>query len=212
MFAAVLAGGENTRYPITKGFIEIEGRRLIDSAVSALGGLPFFSGRVVVSTNEPEKYFYLRVPLIGDVYAARGPMTGIFSVLRATGASWVFVAACDMPFINMGLVLKMASMLDKKGSFDVLSPLWRGWPEPLLSFYSSRCLGEMEKRILAGKTGLQEFLNDVPVSYLAEADVRRIDPEGASFVNINTEGDFRNAVALLKQGKPGPTEAGICSD
>jgi len=46
----------------------------------------------------PERYFSFGLPMVGDVRNARSPMTGILSVLIATGEEAVFVVACDMPF------------------------------------------------------------------------------------------------------------------
>ncbi|MDA8324598.1 MAG: molybdenum cofactor guanylyltransferase, partial [Nitrospiraceae bacterium] len=109
MLAVVLAGGENRRLPITKGLIEIGGKRLIETLLAALSGL---FGDLAISTNEPEKYYYLGVPLIGDVYPVRGPMTGIFSALSFYSGRFgdAFFTACDMPFINMGLASRLAAM------------------------------------------------------------------------------------------------------
>jgi molybdopterin-guanine dinucleotide biosynthesis protein A len=38
--------------------------------------------------------------------------------------------------------------------------------------------------------GLREFLKKIEVLYISEDEVRAIDPEGRSFVNINTVEDY----------------------
>lgn len=214
MLAIVLAGGENRRLPVTKSFINIGGRRLIEGLLSTLGG---FFDRLAISTNEPEKYFYLGVPLIGDVYPVRGPMTGIFSALSfysaggpgsAGGAEHdAFFIACDMPFVNMGLVAGLAGMREKKSrpGYDAIVPMWKGRPEPLFAFYSSACLPMMEKKLAAGQTGLREFLADKKTctSYLDEKKVREVDPEGFSFININTGEDLEAATAVAEAARAG---------
>jgi len=193
MLAAILAGGENTRFPAPKAFIEIGGIKIIEKALSVLKGI---FGEVVISTNEPERYFYLGVPLIGDVYNVRGPMTGIFSVFSATGAPEVFTVACDMPFINPELIKALTKK--KKTGFDAVIPVWKGSPEPLFAFYSANCAPKMERRILQCRTrqcrtGLQDFLSEIDVLYMDEDEVGAIDPGGRSFMNINTPEDLKRA-------------------
>ncbi len=208
MLAVVLAGGENRRLPITKGLIEIGGKRLIETLLAALSGL---FGDLAISTNEPEKYYYLGVPLIGDVYPVRGPMTGIFSALSFYSGRFgdAFFTACDMPFINMGLASRLAAMRqggEGDGGWEAVAPMWKGRPEPLFAFYSSRGLPSMERRLLAGKTSLRDFLADgARTLYLDERDVRVVDPQGFSFININTAEDLEAASHLaLQNGKGGP--------
>jgi molybdopterin-guanine dinucleotide biosynthesis protein A len=201
MFAAILSGGENTRFPQTKGFIELGGKKIIENSLEVLRGI---FGQVVISTNEPEKYFYLGAPLIGDIYPPQGPMTGIFSVLKATGAEDIFVISCDMPFIN-GELIKALIKEKKSGTgaphLDAIVPLWRGRPEPLFAIYSAGCAGVLEKRILEGRAGLQLFLSEINVLYMEEDYVRAIDPGGRSFVNINTPEDLDKAKALITEEK-----------
>ncbi|MDA8086963.1 MAG: molybdenum cofactor guanylyltransferase [Nitrospiraceae bacterium] len=198
MLAVVLAGGENRRLPVTKGLVEIGGKRLIEGILAALSGS--FSS-LAVSTNEPEKYYYLGVPLIGDVYPVQGPMTGIFSALSLYRGSEsdAFFVACDMPFIRPGLVSRMAAIRRSSGGaegWDAIAPVWKGRPEPLFAFYSARGLPSMEGRLTAGKTALREFLADSGTVLLDEREVAGVDPDGLSFININTGEDLEAALAL----------------
>jgi molybdopterin-guanine dinucleotide biosynthesis protein A len=48
----------------------------------------------------------------------------------------------------------------------------------------------MEDSIRKGMRGLREFLKKIEVLYISEDEVRAIDPEGRSFVNINTVEDY----------------------
>jgi molybdopterin-guanine dinucleotide biosynthesis protein A len=49
----------------------------------------------------------------------------------------------------------------------------------------------MEESIRNGQMSLQNFLGRINVLYIDEEDVRRRDPEGRSFVNINTLEDYQ---------------------
>jgi molybdopterin-guanine dinucleotide biosynthesis protein A len=183
MVSAVLAGGKNTRLPFPKGLMEVKGRRLVESSVRILGEI---TGHVVISTNAPERYFNLGVPLIGDVVESRGPISGILSVLLSTGAEEAFFIACDMPFIKTELI---RYIIDRR-SGDATVPVFGGRPEPLFAVYSRKVAGVFEERIIDGGSSLVEAIKGLDVRYIEEDEVRRIDPEGRSFININTIEDY----------------------
>ena len=186
MDALILAGGENKRIPLIKGFLEIRNRKIIETNIELLKSI--FS-RVILSVNHPELYFYLGLPMIGDVVDSRGPMTGILSVFMNTESADIFVTACDMPYINAILIKYMVEKYNDK--FDALIPLYDGKPQPLFGIYAKRISGLMEQRIRAGKKSLLDFLKTINVRYINEEEVRNIDPEGRSFVNINTFKDYQ---------------------
>ncbi len=192
MTAAILSGGENTRIPVLKGFLEVGGRTILARSLEMLKKL--FRG-VVISTNMPERYFSFGVPLIGDIRDERGPMTGILSLLAATGDESVFIVACDMPYINKELIRYIVDCSKRHGArskvqADAVMPVFRGRPEPLLGIYSRSAIMVLEEEVRKGKRGIQETLTKLNVLYIPDEEVRRIDPEGLSFVNINTLNDY----------------------
>ncbi len=184
--ALILAGGENTRIPVPKGLLTVQGRRIIDRNAEILGEL---FDRVYVSTNAPEKYFSTGLHLIGDRLEGKGPMVGICTVLLIPGVASVFVTACDMPFINVILIQYLTGIWSER--VDALVPVYRGKPEPLFGIYSRRIAPAMEKSIRKGDRSLQAFLDTVGVRYVAEEEIRKRDPEGKSFVNINTLEEYQ---------------------
>ncbi|GBD97302.1 putative molybdenum cofactor guanylyltransferase [bacterium BMS3Abin06] len=197
---AILAGGENTRMPVLKAFIEVEGQRLIERNLKIMKQL--FS-EVFIVTNRPETYSYLGVPMLGDTYNTRGPMTGIFTSLLNSSNPWVFISACDMPFVNECLIRYMAS---GRNNFDAIVPespllskgghrggkkrLRRDYTEPLFAFYSKKLLLSMEKSVISANKSLRDFLSNKRVKYITSGEIRKIDPEAVSFVNLNTPEDI----------------------
>ncbi len=186
MDAVILAGGENRRMPVPKGLLEIDGQRIIEKNVILLRKL---FDRIYISTNSPELYFSLGAILVGDVMEHKGPMTGIYSILAFPDVSEIFVTACDMPYVNVILIQYLVKEWESK--WDALIPVYADKPEPLFGIYSKRIVGKMEGSIKSGKRSLQEFLRRINVLYVSEEEVRRRDPEGKSFVNINTVEDFQ---------------------
>ncbi|MFN3479959.1 MAG: molybdenum cofactor guanylyltransferase [Thermodesulfovibrionales bacterium] len=191
MIGAILAGGENRRIPYIKGLLSVGGLTIIERNLNILKDV---FEKVVINTNSPEIYFPFGVPLIGDIINERGPMTGIFSILTSTGVDSVFVVACDMPFIKEDLIrymkdrFKSLSLSGK--NMDALVPRFKGRTEPLVGIYTSRVRGRMEDSLKAGIKGLHDFLGEVNTFYIEDEEIKDIDPEGLSFVNINTLEDY----------------------
>ncbi|MFO0752248.1 MAG: molybdenum cofactor guanylyltransferase [Thermodesulfovibrionales bacterium] len=187
----VLAGGENRRFPVLKGFIEVDGTPLIRRNVELLRGL--FS-EVFVSTNMPEHYFFLGVPLVGDVLPSRGPMSGIYSCLLNAGGDAVFVSACDMPFLRADIVALLCEehrRASASGRIDVTVPVYDGKPQPLLGIYAKTALPLLEEGVVSDRTSIKRFFGEASTHFVAEPALRDIDPEGLSFININTPEDFQ---------------------
>jgi len=189
----ILAGGENTRMPVLKAFIEVNGEKIIDRNLKIFKRL--FKETFIV-TNQPEFYSYLGIPLLGDVYDVRGPMTGIFTALLNSSNRWVFISACDMPFINEQLIRYMAS---KRDGYEVVVGEEGGFLEPLFAFYSKQLIPSMEKAILASKTGVKDFLNNKMVKCLSIEEIKNIDAELKSFINLNTLEDIERVRGLKEE-------------
>ncbi len=193
MTGAVLSGGENRRIPVIKGFLTVDGKTMIERALDVLARV---LGKVVISTNEPGRYFHLGVPLVGDIIPERGPIAGILSVLTATGEDAVFVVACDMPFVSEELVRYIAGVYDRQkvkrgeGSVDAIIPVFEGKIEPLFGVYTKSVVDAIGAAMLIGRKGLIALLNSLHVRYITDEEVRAIDPKGKSFVNINTMEDY----------------------
>lgn len=186
MDALILAGGENKRIPVIKSFLTLKNKKIIENNLQELKKV---FKKVYISTNNPELYFYLGSIMIGDVLNIRGPMTGIYSALINIESPYLFVTACDMPYINVILIKCIADKVNRR--YDAIIPMYENKPQPLLGVYSKKIANKMEISIIKGSRSLRDFLNGIVVYYIDENDVRKIDPYGRSFVNINTVEDYK---------------------
>jgi molybdopterin-guanine dinucleotide biosynthesis protein A len=204
----ILAGGENKRMPVLKGFIEVEGRKIIERNLKTMKQL---FQEVFIITNQPELYTYLGVPMFGDVYNIRGPMTGVLTALINSSSNWIFVSACDMPFINPDVIRFMArerynptciniinkgqksdlDTISMAGIYDTVVPLVNNKAEPLFAFYAKKIMGSLEQFILAEKKSIKNYLlnHDKRVKYITTEDIKHIDPDLRSFINLNNPED-----------------------
>lgn len=175
----VLAGGENKRFPSLKAFIEIDGEAIIDRTLRLMSTL---FDEVIISTNQPDLYFPKCENLIGDVLVTeKGPATGILSCLLNIRNDRALFIACDMPFVKEELIALLVSF---PPDYDAVVPLHMGRPEPLVALYHKRIVPVLENAICNGVKSLAEILKKINVRY--------VEAEGRSFININTPEDLQN--------------------
>jgi molybdopterin-guanine dinucleotide biosynthesis protein A len=176
----ILAGGKSSRYGKNKALVEIDGVPLIKRVMRVME--PIFFPSVVLITNTPKTYAFLNVPMFEDRIKGLGPLGGILTGLKVISENAGFFVACDMPFLNSGLIRYLASV---RHGFDVVVPTFSGKFEALHALYTKSCLKEIEKLIDDGIYQTIQLFQSVHVRFVAENEIRRFDPELSSFSNIN---------------------------
>jgi molybdenum cofactor guanylyltransferase len=177
-----------------------EGPTLLEHTIATLAAL---CDEVIVVLNDPEAWPGLPARLVGDRYAGGGALGGIASGLEAAREPFALVVACDMPLLSPSL---LAAMLALPRDYDALIPRAvspgatrnRLNLEPLHAIYAQSCLDPIQAALAAGQRQITSFLPGVRVSYLDNAMVRRYDPEGRSFLNINSIEQVAEAARLLE--------------
>ena len=86
MDALILAGGEKRRFLFHKRLAEIHGKRRIEITSSLLRKC---FNKVWISNNSPDKYFYLGLPMTGDIINIRGIDRNIFRTLKHRGTEGI---------------------------------------------------------------------------------------------------------------------------
>ncbi len=200
MTGVILAGGENRRFPTLKGFIKIGDSTIIEKNLSLMKGM---FNEVFISTNMPEKYFYLGVPLIGDALPSQGPMSGIYSALINAKGDCVFAVACDMPFIKREVISFICDRHAdlRSQAIDAVIPIYNNEPQPLLGVYCKTALPYLEAHLVdyvlkEKTTSMRRLLSEINTHFIGESDIMTIDPDGRSFVNINTPDDYEKLIAI----------------
>lgn len=188
MNGIILAGGENRRMGADKAFLEIDGRPMIDHILDVFSKL---FERTIVVTNTPDRYRNYDVDVTCDALDIRGPLTGIYSGLLRSTAEYNFVAACDMPFLNLRLISYMGEIA---GGQDAVVPQFNGFLEPLHAFYRRDILPVIETQIRMHDRRIRGLFDLVQVRYVTEEEIDRFDPLKRSFRNLNTQKEYKEAV------------------
>ncbi len=189
----ILAGGKNVRFGRIKALEVIGGKRLIDRVIERLK--PLSSQILVVTSREQfDRLVIHQAEVLVDLYPEKGPLGGIYTGLVVSRSSHSIVVACDLPFLNAGLLRYMIELAD---DYDAVVPRLReGKMETLHAIYTRSCLESMQKRLQRDQLGVSSFLRTVRVKYIGRAECQRLDPELLSFFNINYQRDLERAVAL----------------
>ncbi len=187
MTGIVLSGGENRRMGVDKAFLKIAGIPMIEHVLRTLKGVV---QDVIIVTNSPHLYSACGVRVVTDAFDKRGPLTGIHSGLLHSRDEYNFVVACDMPFLNPGLLSFMASLSE---GYDIVVPSCGGMFEPLHAVYRKGLLPLLEQQLRLEKRKIQDLFNTVRVRYVTEQEIDRFDPARKSFKNLNTPQEYEEA-------------------
>jgi molybdopterin-guanine dinucleotide biosynthesis protein A len=194
----VLAGGYGLRLGRNKALEAVGERSLLDWVLSRLS---FLDSDILLVTTKELPYTrlidYPRLRVVSDIYPSRGPLGGIYTGLKFTSAARSLVVACDMPFLNRGL---LRYMIEISAGFDLVIPRLGELVEPLHAVYSRACLAPIERLLEQGILSVRELFSLVRVRYVETEEIGRFDPEHLSFFNVNTKSDLARARDLLRQG------------
>ncbi len=172
----------------SKALLLFDGEPLIVHVVATLQRL--FADVVVVAAPEQDLPS-MPVRLVSDEVAYQGPVGGIYYGLMAAGSDAAFVTSCDSVFLNIGLI---AHLVDQLPQHDVVVPHWQGRFQTLHAVYRKSVSPLLAEQLAHGQLRPVYLFDKVRLRRVDEEEIRRIDPEGSSFYNMNTPEDYAEAL------------------
>lgn len=198
--AFILVGGRSTRLGRDKAFERIGDKSLAELSLETVrdagiaSKISFVAGNEVKFAIEAER---LDTPFVFDLVEGRGPLGGIYTALtNASAAKWVFVLACDLPFVTADLLNRLSAF----GSDDfgaVVPEQLDGRLQPLCAFYKVREAMAVVDEIIR-RPRVSPPVREV-IALLNPRVVTPVEYEPAAsaakdyFLNINTETDLAEA-------------------
>lgn len=183
----ILAGGQSTRMGHNKALLDFGGEPLIARLARQMQ--TWFAQTVVV-TNTPDVYEFLQLPMAGDRTPGLGPLGGLEAGLTASRYEHAFFVACDMPFVNEGLVRHLLSLAP---GHDIVVPQVDGEFEPMHAVYARTCLPAIAANLEARRLRLLSIFHDVRVRKVDETEIRPFGDPERLFFNCNTPEDLAMA-------------------
>jgi len=114
----IQAGGESQRMGENKALLPFLGTPLVQRVVERVRPL---ADELIITTNQPDDFRFLHLPLVSDTYPGRGALVGLYTALKAASQPVVAVVACDMPFVSRGLLAYQVECLNIEQK-DLVSP------------------------------------------------------------------------------------------
>jgi molybdopterin-guanine dinucleotide biosynthesis protein A len=181
-----------------KAFVNFAGKGMAERALTTAreafptGRVTFVAGNAVQFGVEAIR---TGVPFIFDLIEDRGPLGGLHAALSHAQTNWIFVLACDYPFITGELMRLLAELVtDEFGA--VIPEQTDGRLQPLCTMY----------RTAVARTVVEDAIQMPRVPPPLHEIVRQLDPRivkpgeyshlaGAEtfFVNINSHDDLEKA-------------------
>jgi molybdopterin-guanine dinucleotide biosynthesis protein A len=175
----ILAGGKSSRYGSNKALAELNGEPLIERVLGVMGSV--FNDLILI-TNSPEEYAYLKLPMKEDLIKGLGPLGGIYTGLESISHDAGFFVACDMPFLNEGLIRHMLSI---GGDYDAVVPKIDWKIETLYTLYRKSCLPAIKNLIDSKTYQAKRFFQRIRVRYVDQNEIIAFDPQLRAFANVN---------------------------
>ena len=171
------------------------GRPLIQRVIDRVSSI---ADEVIVTTNRPEEYEFLKLRLYSDLKPGRGALGGLYTAIASARHPLVAVVACDMPFASATL-LEAESTLLLEEDVDVVIPRSEEGYEPLHAVYRREtCLPAIEAAIAEDQWRVIAWFPRVKVRALTPAESKRYDLLGLAFWNVNTPEEFAKAEEIAK--------------
>ena len=192
--AAILCGGKARRMGTDKVDLPLGGTPLVERVWQRVAGL----ADTVAAVGGTPDVAHLGMAVVPDRYPGADSMGGIATALgyaaEQLGDAWVLVLACDMPFLEPGLIRHLASLREGQ---DVVVPRVEAGYEPLCALYRTTCLPVFQESIWNGQLRIRSVYGRVRTREVAEDELRRCDPELRSFINMNRPADLERAHQLM---------------
>ena len=208
--AYILIGGRSSRFGSDKAFAEFEGqslaKRIADNINTALSPSRICFVAASEKQFDPALLQKLDHPVIFDLKPNFGTWSGLHAALTESQTEWIFVSACDLPFISSEFVKLLAACI----SSDYESVVPRqpdGRLQPLCAFYrvsSAQAVVDSFLDIDVRLPPLTVLFEKLKTYYLEPHTCLSLKNFDRIFLNINTLDDSR-----LLHSEQTESEAGI---
>ena len=190
----ILAGGKSSRLGSDKALVTVGDKSLLRQVISCVDQL---CEHIIIVTDQertfPQFADQTDLRTATDTFPGKGPLGGIYTGLAISDSFYNLVVACDMPFLNQGL---LRYMIELSADSDMVIPRLGNQVEPLHAVYTKNCLASIENLIKQDKLNISELCRLVRVRYVEAEEIEGFDPMHLSFFNINTKADLKKAREL----------------
>lgn len=135
----ILAGGESKRMGIDKSLVKYNNKRLIEYPIELLQKC---CNEIIIS-SEINKLTEFNFQKVADEKGKFGPLSGIYSCLKASKNERNIVISCDMPLVSIELIKYLIQIQKEK---ELVMPFYNSHYEPLCAIYNKSLIPIIENQ------------------------------------------------------------------
>ena len=203
--AHILIGGRSSRLGSDKAFVEINGTSLAQRALETVRASGIASKVTFVAGSETQFAFEaltLDAPFIFDMVEGRGPLGGLHAALSYAQTEWIFLLACDYPFISPDLLRFLAGCISDEFGAVVLEQS-DGRLQPLCALYKVEATRPVVNEIIKlprVPPPMREIVELLTPRIVKPTEYSHLNGSGHFFSNLNTPEDMDEIKKLLGRG------------
>jgi len=153
----VLVGGLSTRMGQDKALLSSGSHPLV---IDVAHQVAVAAGSVAL-VGMPERYQNLGFQCIVDSRPGLGPLGGIEAALQSRRGDLNLIVACDMPGLNVSLLLALLRRAEQTGALCVVIRDSAGVTHPLCAVYRSGCLPVVQRALDTGCLRLMDVIEEL---------------------------------------------------
>jgi molybdopterin-guanine dinucleotide biosynthesis protein A len=203
----ILVGGRSSRLGRDKATVDLNGRTLLGRAVDVVHDGLHPTRITAVAANAAQfaiDAIAADVPFIFDLHEDRGPLGGLHAALADAKTPWIFVLACDYPFVSAELIELLNGMISD--DFDCILPEQEdGRLQPLCAFYKVEALRAVVDEVIQRPRvppPMHEIVSGLRTRVVMFAEYEHLPRANDLFCNINTTDDIERAMGIERLSGP----------
>ena len=186
--AFVLAGGQSTRMGAEKALVELDGRTLLEHALTLARSVSP-EAWIVGSKAKFSRYG----DVVEDEFAQHGPLGGIHAGLRSSTSELNLMLAVDMPFVEVRFLEFLFEEAARQECAVVTIPRAGGAWQTLCAVYRKPFADLAEEALRAGKNKIDPLFRGIEMRILEERELIEQNFSPALFRNLNTPEELEQA-------------------
>ena len=184
----ILSGGLSTRMGEEKRLINYHGKSQEEYLFELIK--PYCS-EVYISINRNQ---ISNLPHIFDLdLSVQSPIVGIISAFDKKPETAWLVVACDMPFVNQGVIKYLIKNRNPEKFATAFENSEEYFPEPLLTIYEPEIYEKLQKAVEQGMKSPRRILQNLEIELLQISDKQVL-------ININTLSEREKINTFISKG------------
>jgi len=178
----VMAGGRSSRMGEDKALLLLDGQSIMQRILKLLKSIHSDIGII----GHSEDYQTFGYPVIPDIIPGQGLMGGLYTAMKSTTKTYVFIIACDLPLINVDCILRI---LKSEANCDIILAASDSKIHPSLGCYHRRLLPRVQESIEKAQLKMKDFIYTCDYTTVEMDDLMENNPN--LLFNLNTKEDYQ---------------------